>query len=67
MKIRIESDRIRLQSETESESQLVNDILVKLWSRYTLGRIPDEIMNDHGHIMRKGEARNYLTLPLPEA
>ncbi len=61
MKIRIEKDRIRLQSETEEESQFVFDLLDRLWKPSVLPRLGEDIANDHGN--RGG--LNWVTLPLP--
>ena len=64
MKIKIEKDRIRIQSETAAESQLVSDMLDKLWKPKTIARIPEDIANDHGCRKVGREYRNWLTLPL---
>jgi len=64
MKIKIEADRIRLQSETASESRLVSDLLDKIWNAETLARIPEDVANDHGCRKVGSKYLNWITLPL---
>jgi len=64
MKIKIQKDRIRLQSETAAESQVISEMMDKLWNPRILARIPEDVANDHGCRKVGGEWFNWLTLPL---
>lgn len=60
MKIKIEKDRIRLQSEDATESQFIGDLLDELWKPSVICRLPEDIANDHGN----RDGWNWVTLPL---